>query len=133
MDYRAAPHAVYTWPQIASVGMTEEQAKKNHKILIGKAAYSDTAKGEAMMEDVGYAKAVIDQDSLEILGFHIIGPHAPILIQEVTNAMTSGGHLNELIDGIHIHPSLSELIQTTVDFLEEPMEGAEHHTHGEVS
>ncbi|MFO8011554.1 MAG: dihydrolipoyl dehydrogenase [Dehalococcoidia bacterium] len=127
VDYRAAPHAVYSYPQIASVGMTEEQAGRDHRIVIGQSMYSSTAKGEAMMEEEGFAKAIVDEDTLEILGFHIIGPHAPILIQEVVNAMTSGNHLDDLINGIHIHPALSELIQTTISLLEEPVEGQEHH------
>ncbi len=126
VDYRAAPHAVYSYPQIASVGLTQEQAQKDHRIIVGQAMYSATAKGEAMMEEVGFAKAIVDEDTLEILGFHIIGPYAPILIQEAINAMSSGGHLNELIDGIHIHPALSELIQMTIGYLEEPLEGHEH-------
>jgi len=49
----------------------------------------------------------------------IIGPYAPILIQEVVNAMTSGGHIDEINEGIHIHPALSELIQTTVNSLDQ--------------
>jgi len=126
VDYRAAPHAVYSYPQIASVGLTQKQAQAKHKIIVGQAMYSSTAKGEAMMEEVGFAKAIADENSLEILGFHIVGPHAPILIQEAINAMSSGGHLNELIDGIHIHPALSELIQMTIGYLEEPLEGHQH-------
>ena len=47
----------------------------------------------------------------KMLGFHIIGPYAPTLIQEVINAMTSGGHLEEIERGIHIHPALPELVQ----------------------
>jgi pyruvate/2-oxoglutarate dehydrogenase complex dihydrolipoamide dehydrogenase (E3) component len=52
-------------------------------------------------------------------GFHIIGPHAPILIQEVINAMTSRGHLDEIHKGIHIHPALPELIPVTLNSLEQ--------------
>jgi mycothione reductase len=64
------------------------------------------AKGEAMMEEEGFAKAIVEKHSDRILGFHIIGPYAPVLIQEVVNAMTSGGHIAELNEGIHIHPAL---------------------------
>lgn len=120
MNYNVMPHAVYTHPQIASVGMTEAMAKKEHDILIGRAKYLDVTKGEAMMEDEGFAKAIIDRDGGKILGFHIIGPQAPVLIQEVVNAMASSGHLSELNQGVHIHPALSELVQVTVNNLEEP-------------
>ncbi len=119
MDYHAIPHAVYSYPQIAAAGLTEEQARAHHDIVVGKARYSDVAKGEAMMEREGFAKAIVARDSREILGFHIIGPYAPILIQEVVNAMQSGGHLGEINDGIHIHPALPELIQLALSNLEE--------------
>jgi len=119
MDYNAIPHAVYSHPQIASVGLTEAQARKDHDILIGRVRYFDVAKGEAMMEEEGFAKAIVEKDSRIILGFHIIGPYAPVLIQEVINAMTSGGQIDEINEGIHIHPALSELIQTTVNSLED--------------
>ena len=110
MDYSAAPHAVYSHPQIASVGMTEEAARKAHKVLVGKAKYSDVAQGEAMIEENGFAKAVVEADTGKILGFHIIGPYAPILIQEVINAMASGGGTDQIQAGMHIHPAITELI-----------------------
>ncbi len=110
MDYSAIPHAVYSHPQIASVGMTEEVARKEHKVLVGRAGYIEVAQGEAMMEKKGFAKAIVDAETNKILGFHIIGPYAPILIQEVTNNMASGGDINDIGRGIHIHPSITELI-----------------------
>jgi len=119
MNYRAAPHAVYSHPQIASVGLTEENAKKDHAILVGIAKYYDIAKGEAMMEEDSFAKAIVDKETEKILGFHIIGPNAPELIQEVVNTMESGDTVSNVISGIHIHPSLSELIQQTLANLEE--------------
>lgn len=119
MSYDAIPHAVYSHPQIASVGMTQEQARKDHDILVAKVSYMDVAKGEAMLERQGFAKAVVDKDNERILGFHIIGLFAPTLIQEVVNAMESGGHIQEINQGIHIHPALSELIHNTVNSLEE--------------
>jgi mycothione reductase len=119
MDYSAAPHAVYSHPQIASVGLTEEKARKTHQVLVGRTRYLDVAQGEAMMEKEGFAKAIVEQDSGKLLGFHIIGPYAPILIQEVINAMTSGGHVDEIQEGMHIHPALSELIPRTLIELEE--------------
>ena len=119
MDYHATPHAVYSHPQIASVGLTEAAAAESHRILVGKASYFDVAKGEAMMEKDGFAKAVVEGESGKILGFHIVGPYAPILIQEVINVVASGGHFDPIIQGIHIHPALPELIQTALGSLEE--------------
>jgi len=119
MGYSAAPHAVYSHPQIASVGMTEEAAKKEHKVMIGRAKYSDVAQGEAMMEENGFAKAIVEADTGKILGFHIIGPYAPILIQEVINAMASGGGVDQIQAGMHIHPAITELIPEALSNLKD--------------
>lgn len=120
MDYSAIPYAIFTHPQIASIGMTETEAKKDHDILVGKAFYSDTAKGIAMMEQQGFAKSILEKQSGKILGFHIIGPYAPILIQEVINAMASPeGTPLFIFQGLHIHPALSELILVTFEKLKE--------------
>ena len=118
MDFRIVPHAVFTYPQIASVGLTEEQAKKSHKILVGRAKYSDIVKGEAMMEEEGFAKAIVEKDTERILGFHIIGPEASVLIQEVINAMTNKDSLKSITQTMHIFPSLSELIPEAFNNLE---------------
>lgn len=120
MDYTASPHAVFSYPQIASVGLTEEQAKKTHKILVGTAHYTDVAKGIAMMEDRGFAKVIVDKKSWKILGFHILGPYAPILIQEVIDAMAAGGSVQFIGDGMHIHPALSEVVVAAFGRLREP-------------
>jgi len=115
VDYTAVPHAVYSHPQIASVGLTEENARKDYDIVVSKTRYFEVAKGEAMIEKEGFAKVIVEKGSDRILGLHIIGPYAPVLIQEVVNAMTSGGHIQHINQGIHIHPALSELIPTTLN------------------
>lgn len=120
VDYAAAPHAVFSHPQIASVGITQEAAQKDHSILVGKAHYSDIAKGMAMMEEEGFAKAIVDRDEWTILGFHIIGPFAPILIQEVINAMATGGSLHPIGEGMHIHPALPEVVVAALSRLRPP-------------
>jgi pyruvate/2-oxoglutarate dehydrogenase complex dihydrolipoamide dehydrogenase (E3) component len=120
MDYRAIPHAVFGHPQIAAVGLTEEQARREHDILVGKVPYTKAPKGEAMMETDGFAKAIVDGKSGRILGFHIIGPYAPILIQEVINAMATGGGTNSIDAGLHIHPALPELVTRTLRSLRTP-------------
>ena len=71
-----------------------------------------------MKEDENFAKIIIEKKSGRLLGFHIIGPYAPILIQEVINAMASTGTVMPIINGIHIHPALSEVIQTTLQNLQ---------------
>jgi len=118
MDFDSVPHAVFTDPQIASVGLTEERARKNHEILVGRAMYSDTVMGEAMVEREGFAKAIIEKGTQRILGFHIIGPHAAILIQEAVNAVANKGDVKSITGCMHIFPALSGLITETLSHLE---------------
>lgn len=110
MDFSAVPHAVFTHPQIASVGLTEEEAGKRGEVLVGKARYADTAKGRAMMEETGFAKAIIAKDTDRLLGFHIAGPEASILIQEVANALAAGGDRSSILRHMHIFPALSDVV-----------------------
>lgn len=119
IDYQVIPYAIFTHPEIAAVGLTEEEAKKHSEILVGTARYSDVAKGEAMMEQDGFAKAIIEKHAGKILGFHIIGPHASLLIQEVINGMALGGNIAFVSQGMHIHPALPELILRTLGNLHE--------------
>ncbi|MFX0169572.1 MAG: dihydrolipoyl dehydrogenase [Candidatus Hodarchaeota archaeon] len=126
MEYHAVPYAVFTYPQIAGVGLTQNEAAQKHEILVGTARYSDVAKGEAMVEEDGFAKAIVDKATYKILGFHIIGPYAPMLIQEVVDIMAIGGNMWTLAQGMHIHPALTELIVTTLANLYDP---SHVHTH----
>jgi len=113
MDFSAAPHAVFSHPQVASVGLTEEEAKQQkYKILVGKALYSETAMGAAMGFPEGFVKVVVEGETGKILGGHIIGPEASILIQEIVNAMVSEtGNFAPIARGMHIHPAMSEVVQ----------------------
>lgn len=117
MDFESVPHAVFTYPQIASVGMTEEQARKDHEILVGLAEYSDTVMGEAMVEREGFAKAIVEKGTGRILGFHIIGPHAAMLVQEVVNVVINKSDVKYITGSMHIFPSLSDLITETLNNL----------------
>ncbi len=123
LNYVTVPHAVFSYPEIASVGLTEEQAVKlmgKKEILVGKALYSDVARGQAMMETEGFTKAVVHRKSGKILGYHIIGPQASILIQEVVNAMAGENNLWAVAKGMHIHPALSEVVLKAFGKLDEP-------------
>jgi len=113
VDYSAAPHAVFTHPQVASVGLKEAEAKKQgYKILVGKAFYKDTAMGGAMGEPEGFVKVVVERETGKLLGGHIIGAEASVLIQEITNAMvTESKSYAPIMRAMHIHPALSEVVQ----------------------
>ena len=121
MDYSAAPHAVFTHPQVAAVGLKEEEAKlQGYKILVGMALYKDTAMGAALGFPEGFVKVVVEQQTGKILGAHIIGPEASILIQEIVNAMVSEkGDFGPIARGMHIHPALNEVVQNAFGNLHE--------------
>ena len=126
MDFSVVPHAVFTHPQVAAVGLKEQEAKQlKYKILVGKALYKDTAMGAAMGYPEGFVKVIVDQQTGKILGAHIIGPEASNLIQEITNAMIIGeGNFGPIARGMHIHPALNEVVQNAFGNLHE-----EHHNH----
>lgn len=113
MNFLATPHAVFTHPQIASIGLKEAEAKaQKYNVLIGRALYRETAMGAAMGEPNGFVKVIVERETGKILGAHIIGAEAAILIQEIVNAMVSGqGTFEPIMQGMHIHPALSEVVQ----------------------
>ena len=119
MNFGAVPHAVFTLPQIASIGMTEAQASQSHEILVGQAQYADTAQSDVRMESQGFAKAIVEKGTERILGFHIIGPDAAILIQEVVQVVTQKASYKAIIEAMHIFPALTELLPETFSRLEE--------------
>lgn len=114
-DYHAVPHAVFTHPEVASVGLGEERAIREHgkdKVLIGFQRYEDTAKGEAMGVHGYFAKVIVHAGDYRILGAHVVGPHASILIQELVTLMYTQEHsVLPVTYGMHIHPALSEVIE----------------------
>jgi dihydrolipoamide dehydrogenase len=122
MDYEKVPYAVFGWPQVASVGLTEQKAKeKNLEILVGYYNYADTAKGEAMGEEEGFVKVVVEDESYKILGAHIIGPYAPILIQGVIDIINSKEPtVNPIYQAMYIHPALPEVVQRAFLSLRKP-------------
>jgi len=113
VDFSAAPHAVFTHPQVASVGLKQEEAKQQkYKVLVGRAYYRDTAMGAALGFPEGFVKVVVEEETGKILGAHIIGPEASVLIQEIVNAMVFGkGDFSPIARGMHIHPALNEVVQ----------------------
>jgi dihydrolipoamide dehydrogenase len=119
-DFFTVPHAIFSYPPVASVGMGEAEAKKVHDVMVGKSVYSEVAKGMAMRDDESFAKAIIEKETWRILGFHIIGPYAPILIQEVIDAMSTSGTVMPIVSGMRIHPALPEIIYDTLRNLKEP-------------
>ncbi|TET91115.1 MAG: dihydrolipoyl dehydrogenase [Methanomassiliicoccales archaeon] len=128
VDEHAVPHAIFTHPQIGSVGLTEEEAKKEHQILVGIKRYIDTAKGYAMAEEDGVVKVIVDAGSKRILGAHIVGPEASVLVQLVVDLMNAErGDYLPLTRTQVIHPALSEVVTGAFANLAPP--GGLHHHH----
>jgi len=113
-DYHAVPHAVFSYPEIAGVGMGEQEAVEKYgeeRILIGLKFFEDTAKGSAMEIRDYFVKVILDAEEEKIMGAHIIGPHASVLIHQVIPLMYTESRSPEpIMRGMDIHPSLSEVV-----------------------
>ena len=111
VDEHAIPHAVYTYPTVAAVGLTQAEAQSNgFKILVGYNRYSNVAKGNAMATE-GLVKVVLDKATYKILGASIAGPEADTMIQSITYLMNCGDETyNPLARSQTIHPSLREVL-----------------------
>jgi len=129
-DYRVAPHAVFSYPEIAGVGMKEKEAIQKYgedNVVIGFYRYQDTAKGEAMKVKDYFVKVLVEKETYKILGAHIIGPYASVLIQEIVNLMhTTEQSAEPLINAMHIHPALPEVVARAFGSLMTP--ARYHHT-----
>jgi len=111
MDYKAVPACIFSLPEAATVGMSEEGAREaGHNVRIGKFALVNNGKALAAGDTEGFIKIVADEKFDEILGLHIVGPHASDLILEGTLALTLEATLQEIDMTIHAHPSLGEAI-----------------------
>ena len=115
VDYHAVPHAVFGHPEIAGVGLTQAQAIQQYgenRIGIGFQKYEDTAKGSAMGVEKYFVKVIVENKTQKILGAHIIGPQASVLIQEIINLMyTPEQSIMPVNRAMHIHPGLSEVVE----------------------
>ena len=104
------PSAVFTVPELAMVGLTEEQcAERGLDVTVKKAFFRSNGKAVAMNETDGLLKMIVDNATRQIVGCHICGAHAADLIQEVVTAMNAGATVDLLARSIHGHPTLSEV------------------------
>lgn len=108
-DFRAMPSAVFTDPEIATVGLSEREAKeKGIKIKIGKYPFAASGRALAVRETAGFIKALVDEEKNQVLGVHIVGPEASDLIAEGTLAIEMCAYAEDVALTIHPHPTLSE-------------------------
>ena len=103
---------IYTSPEVASVGKTEEQLKKNNvNYKVGKFPFMANSRAKAIDEPLGFVKMLADSKTDRVLGVHIIGPHAGELIAEMTLAMEFGASSEDIARTCHAHPTFSEAIK----------------------
>lgn len=115
IKFNLVPAAVFTIPEVASVGLTETQCddeELDYKAI--KVPFAAIGKAVAMGEVDGFCKLIIDNESKTLLGCHIMGTHASDLIQEVVTMMNLGVTLDDAKDIIHAHPTLNEIIQIAI-------------------
>lgn len=111
LDYVMTPRATYCYPQIASFGYTEAQAKeKGYEIKVGKFPFIANGKSLGLGETVGFAKIITDSKYGEILGAHLIGPEVSELLPELTLAQRMEMTAEEIARNVHAHPTLSEVL-----------------------
>lgn len=112
VNYSTVPSVIYTHPEVASVGLTEEQCKEqNLSISIGKFPFSANGRARAIGMTEGFVKIIADANTDRILGGHIVGAKASELLGEIVVAMEFGGSSEDLARSFHSHPTLSEAIR----------------------
>jgi dihydrolipoamide dehydrogenase len=109
--YDCVPNIVYTWPELASVGMTEEEARARGAVAVGKFPFLANGRARAMEEREGQVKIVADAGTDRILGAHVIGPRASDLIAELALAMELGASAEDVARSVHAHPTLAEAVK----------------------
>jgi dihydrolipoamide dehydrogenase len=112
VDYGTIPSVVYTWPELASVGITEEQAKEQKlEYRVGRFPFLANGRAKAMDETEGIVKVIADAKTDRVLGVHIIGPRASDLIAEAVTTMEFAGSSEDIARICHAHPTLSEAVR----------------------
>ena len=128
-DHRFVPNAVFASPQVAAVGLTEEQAREQGvDLAVGRSLFADTAHGWAMETDdrCHLVKLLADRATGRLVGAHLIGPQASVLVQPLIQAMSFDQPVVGLARGMYwVHPALSEVVETALIALEEELTGAQ--------
>jgi dihydrolipoamide dehydrogenase len=112
VNYDAVPNVVYTWPELASVGMSEEQAQSQEiQVHVGTFPFMANARARCMNETDGAVKILADATTDRVLGVHILGPRASDLIAEAALAMEFGASTEDIARSVHAHPTLPEAMK----------------------
>jgi dihydrolipoamide dehydrogenase len=112
INYMAIPNVAYTHPEVASVGLTEEEVKgRKLSYKVSQFPFKANSRARCVDETVGFVKILAETESRRILGVHILGPHASELIGEATLAIQLKATADQLADTCHAHPTLSEALK----------------------
>jgi dihydrolipoamide dehydrogenase len=111
IEYTAIPNVIYTHPEVASVGLTEEQAKEHFTVRTGSSTYKANSRAKCKGDEEGKVKVVADRRSDTILGIHIVGSHASEIIAEGVLAIKNKVKALDLANTAHAHPTLSEAVK----------------------
>jgi len=111
VNYRACPNVVYTHPELAQVGLTEEDAKARGEIRVGKFPFSANGRARSMDDFDGLVKVIGDATTDRLLGVHILGAHASDMIAETTLAMEFSSSVEDIARSFHAHPTLPEAVK----------------------
>lgn len=112
VNYEAMPNVVYTWPELATVGATEEEVKaKGIEYRTGTFPFSANGRARSMDETEGLVKIIADAATDRVLGIHIVGPRASEMLPEAVSVMEFGGAAEDIARTTHAHPTLSEIMK----------------------
>lgn len=112
VNYTAIPNVVYTWPEVAAVGITEQEAEaQGREINIGKFPFSANGRAMCLGETEGFVKLIADKKTDRLLGAHIVGPNASELIAELAMAFEYSASAEDVARTVHAHPTLAEVIK----------------------
>lgn len=119
IKYPPMPHAIFTYPEIAGVGVTEQELLEKKKkpgkdYIVGTNTYRKSAMGEARLSDHGFTKLIFDKKSRKLIGAHIIGEEASTMVHQLIYAMTFKATVDDLLNMIYIHPALPEIVRNAV-------------------
>ncbi len=119
LDYRRIPSCTYCRPQVASVGMRESEAvEQGHRVKVGRFPFRASGMAAILGERDGFVKVVADEESMEILGVHILGPRATELIAEAALARLLEATPEEIATNVHPHPTVSEALMEAAEAVE---------------
>jgi len=114
IDYKVVPRCIYTMPEVAAVGLTENQAREEGlNLKVGRFPFTANPRALILGQPDGFVKVLSDAKSGEIFGIHILGPQATELISEAALAIKMEATVSEISSTIHAHPTLSEAIKET--------------------